>query len=349
MARVFKTVGILLALTFVLVAYNGLRHLVYWGPAEDVTIVSDGATLACTYLVPAGAGPYPAVLELLGSGPETRSGPSYRTNANNMLRHGFAVLICDKRGSGASTGEFETTTFADFVADAAASLRYLAGRSDIESDHIGLFTNSESGWYSAQVAAETGQVAFIINRVGPPLSWLETVLWEARNEFLDAGAAESDLPRLLAATERRWRFYIDVFKGAQPPDGPERESINAELDRLRDSIPNAGELLPATAMPFDAAWYRSFAIDADYVPANYLRQIDIPLLYIFGGMDVNVPTDRSVGFLNQFEAEYASTIDVVVYPELGHAMATWRGLLHAGYPPDYLEYVGEWAQRQVRQ
>ena len=78
-----------------------------------------------------------------------------------------------------------------------------------------------------------------------------------------------------------------------------------------------------------------------------MRKIDIPLLYVFGGRDVNIPTERSVEFLEAFRSEYGGTLDIHVYPELGHPMATWRGILHGGYPPDYLAYVGKWAQEKV--
>jgi pimeloyl-ACP methyl ester carboxylesterase len=345
-AKIVKTLATLLALAAVLLTYNAARHLYFHGPTETVTVSSGTISIACTFAKPASDGIFPAVLVLLGSGPETRAGPAYRVNASNMLRHGFAILICDKRGSGDSGGDYATATLAEFAEDAKAAVRYLADRSDLDQGHIGLLANSESGWYSAQVAAETGQVAFIINRVGPPLSWLDTVLWEVRNELLAAGISESDLEALLAVTERRWRFYRDVGRNPQLANGPERTAIDAELERLRTTVPNAAEALPEKARDYDADFYRSYAIDASYEPEDDLRKIDIPLLYVFGGRDVNIPTDDSVNFLEGFKEDYAGSIDILVYPELGHPMVTWRGLFHGGYPPDFLAYVGNWAQSQ---
>ena len=341
--RALKIVGAVLALMMLLLAYNVLAHLVFWGSKETISVSSEGVSIACTFAKPADEGVFPAVIVLLGSGPETRDGPAYRINASNMLRHGFAILICDKRGAGDSGGDFDAATFHQFAADAKASVAYLAGRDDIDAARIGLLANSESGWFSAQVAAETGQVAFIVNRVGSPLSWVDTVLWEVRNELLDAGIDESDADSILAANERRWRFYIAAADNPSIANGPELASINAELERLRETIPGADEFLPEKAQE-DAEFFRSFAADAAYDPAEDLRRIDIPLLYVFGGRDVNIPTQRSVEFLETFRDEYAGTIDIRVYPDLGHPMATWRGILHGGYPPDYLAYVGDWAK-----
>ena len=339
-----RILGLIVAPVLLLVAFNVTRHLVYWGSSETVSFVSGGATLVGTFAKPGGEGPFPAVVILLGSGPETRNGPAYRINATNLLRHGFATLIFDKRGSGDSGGDFDTATFVEFAGDAAAAVRYLASRADVKQNEIGLLTNSESGWYSAQVAAETRQVAFIVNRVGPPLSWVDTVGWEVRNEFEEAGVAETDLAPLLAITKRRWRFYADVGKDPGLFNSPERDEINAELARLRQAVPVANEVLPEQVRDYDANFYRSYAIDATYDPDLYLRQIDVPLLYVFAGRDVNVPTEESVAYLEALRQDYAGTIDIRVYPELGHSLATWRGIFHGGYPSDYLAYVGEWAR-----
>ena len=343
MVRVLKFLGVLLALVLLLLTYNVARHIVFWDATETVSFASEEITIVGTLAKPEGDGPFPAVVVLLGSGPETRDGPAYRVNATNMLRHGFAILIFDKRGSGESGGDLDTATFFDFAADARAAVRFLAGRDDIDATRIGLLSNSESGWYAAQVAAETRQVAFIINRVGPPLPWIDTVIWEVRNEFVEAGVAEADLESLLSITTKRWRYYAAAGKDPELANGPEREAINAELAQIRQTVPLADEVLPARLRDYDADFYRSYAIDASYDPGYYLRQIDIPMLYIFGGRDVNVPTDESVAYLEEFRNDYRGTIDIHVYPNLGHSMATWRGIFHGGYPPDYLEFVGQWA------
>lgn len=347
MAKILKVIGGAVALVLVLLSYNAARHLVFWGPTETVAFENQGTSLIGTLAKPGGSAPFPAVIVLLGSGPETRNGPAYRINAKNMLRHGFAVLIFDKRGSGDSAGDLEKATFADFAADAKAAVRYLASRDDIDADRIGLLTNSESGWYSAEVAADTQKVAFIINRVGPPLPWIDTVSWEVRNEFIDAGVAEADIESLLAVTERRWRFYAEAGKNPELADGAERQAIDAEIARLRQSVPHADEVLPEKVRDYDADFYRGYAIDATYDPDIYLRKIDIPLLYVFGGRDVNVPTTRSVEYLESLKSDYRGSIDIRVYPTLGHPLATWRGVFHGGYPPDYLSFSGEWARSQI--
>ncbi len=341
----FRSIGFvvagLVALVVALVAYNAVRHLVFWSPTEDIVFDSGGIRLAGTLIKPTGAGVFPAVVMLHGSGPETRGGPGYRVNAKALVRSGIAVLIYDKRGTGASGGDFDTALYQDFIADAIAAVHYLADREDIDSDRIGLFGNSESGWFTPEIAAVSRGVAFIVNRVGPPLSWIETVLWEVRNEFLAEGAAEADLDTLLALTRRRWDYLRAAAADPALAMGPEREAIEAAISEIRATVAHAEDL-----PDYDADVYQKFA-NYSYDPAAYLREINIPMLYIFGELDVNVPTAQSVAFLESLREDYKKNITIRVLPGVGHKLFTWKGLLEAGYQPGYLDLIGSWAARQV--
>ena len=58
--------------------------------------------------------------------------------ADHLTRRGVAVLRCDDRGAGASTGSFNAATLEDFAADAAAAFEVLRARPDIRGDAVGL-------------------------------------------------------------------------------------------------------------------------------------------------------------------------------------------------------------------
>jgi pimeloyl-ACP methyl ester carboxylesterase len=67
-----------------------------------VVLRSGDTSLAGTFIAPATPGPYPAVVLLHGSGPLTRHSFGPWPRFFNSL--GMAVLVYDKRGTGASTG-----------------------------------------------------------------------------------------------------------------------------------------------------------------------------------------------------------------------------------------------------
>ena len=337
----------LVALVVALVTYNAGRHLVFWSSTEDIFFGSGDTRLAGTLIKPDGAGLFPAVVILHGSGPETRRGPGYRVHANAFVRSGFAVLLYDKRGTGDSGGDFEAHRYRDFIADAASAVHYLASREDIDSGRIGLNGHSEGGWFAPEIAAATDGIAFIINKAGPPLSWIETVLWDVRNEYLADGAAEADLDALLALTRRRWDYLRGAAADPALAVGPEREAMEAAISEIRATVAHADRLiedLPA----YDADLYQKFA-SYSYDPTPYLREIMIPMLYVFGELDENVPTTQSVVFLESFREEYKKDITIHVLPRVGHSFQTWKGLFvfEFLYPPGYLEFIGSWAAQKV--
>jgi hypothetical protein len=90
---------------------------------EEVGFENGGTHLAGTLLAPVTPGPHPAIVMLHGSGPSTRE--SLQPFADVFARNGIAVLLHDKRGTGASTGNWTHATFDDLASDAIAAVEYL--------------------------------------------------------------------------------------------------------------------------------------------------------------------------------------------------------------------------------
>ena len=100
---------------------------------EDVTFRNGSVTIAGTLSLPAGAGPFPAVVLLSGSGPQDRDSDMlgfkpFKLIAESFVQRGIAVLRCDDRGVGGSTGTIAGSTTEDFAGDALAAIQLLRGR-----------------------------------------------------------------------------------------------------------------------------------------------------------------------------------------------------------------------------
>src|SRR6266545_197211 len=112
--------------------------------SRDVAFESAGLRLAGSFTEPDRAGPNPAVLLLAGSGQSDRddNAPKLRIDvlrqvAEFLALNGFASLRFDKRGVGASEGNYWTTGFDDRVTDAAAGLIWLRSQKDVDPDLAG--------------------------------------------------------------------------------------------------------------------------------------------------------------------------------------------------------------------
>src|SRR5205823_1778954 len=87
-------------------------------------------------------GPFPTAVLITGSGPQDRDETlmghkPFAVIADYLARHGIAVLRCDDRGVGKSTGDYGAATSADLATDANAAFAYLRTRSEVRKNAIG--------------------------------------------------------------------------------------------------------------------------------------------------------------------------------------------------------------------
>jgi uncharacterized protein len=196
--------------------------------AEDVRIDAPGGhTLAGTLTRPMTGSPLPAVVLITGSGaqdrdqaiPMVRGYRPFREIADTLSRRGIAVLRLDDRGFGASTGDFATSTSADFADDVHAALAWLRARSDIDGARLGLVGHSEGGLIAPLVAAMDTALAGIVLIAGPAQTGREIIEYQQR-QAIDASelppasrdSAASEAKRQLEemAARQPWiRFFLE--------------------------------------------------------------------------------------------------------------------------------------------
>ena len=92
-----------------------------------------GVKLAGTLTLPKGKGPFPAAILIAGSGAHDRNElimghRPFLVLADHLTRNGVAVLRCDDRGVGGSTGDKMAVTDEDLAGDALAAVAFLTGR-----------------------------------------------------------------------------------------------------------------------------------------------------------------------------------------------------------------------------
>jgi len=145
-----------------------------------------GWTLAGTLTLAVRGGPHPAVVLITGSGPQdcdeaVMGHRPFLVLADHLTRQGIAVLRCDDRGFGKSTGNFATAIDADFVDDALAAVNYLRTRPEIDPRRIGLVGHSEGGIVAPRAAARSPEVAFIVLLAGIGVPMEEVLLRQSRD------------------------------------------------------------------------------------------------------------------------------------------------------------------------
>ena len=108
------------------------------------------------------------------------------------------MLGYDKRGVGASTGDWNAATLDDLADDTVAAFDYLKARPEIDPRQIGLLGISQAGWIMPIAGVRAKDVAFIINISGAGVPVWETTLDQTRNEMTMTGMPTNTVEQIIA-------------------------------------------------------------------------------------------------------------------------------------------------------
>ena len=141
-------------------------------PAVTFYNSEDSLRLGGMLVLPQGRGPFPAMVWVTGSDPDSRLAWAYE--ARLLAEKGVASLLYDKRGVGESSGaSHDLASWDDLAGDVAGAVGYLRSRSDvIDAARIGLVGQSQGTWIIAKVAARDPRVRMLVNISGSGISCL---------------------------------------------------------------------------------------------------------------------------------------------------------------------------------
>lgn len=282
--------------------------------AEEVAFdnpKASGVKLAGTLTIPAGAGPHPAVVLVSGSGPQDRDESvmghkPFLVLADYLTRAGIAVLRYDDRGVAKSTGNFATSTTTDFAGDASAAVEFLRGRTGIDPKRIGIVGHSEGAIIGPIVANSRGDLAFVVLVAGPAVPG-EQVLYAQGQAILKAGGAA---PGALAQQLDIQKKMFGIVR--------EEKDLGAAEKRLKEALP--AKEMEGQIRSLLSPWMREFLF---YDPAPALEKLRVPVLAVFGGLDLQVLSSQNAPAMAA-ALEKGGNPDwaILKLPALNHIMQT---------------------------
>lgn len=336
--------------------------------AEEVTYTNGTATLAGTLTIPSGAGPFPAVLLLSGSGQQDRNNeislaPGYRLFADladALTRQGIAVLRVDDRGIGGSIGEVEKATTADFAGDARAGVSFLKSRPALDPHKIGLLGHSEGGNIAALAASGNADVAFAVLLAGPGVSGAEVLVKQVERIAASTGEDEPSIQRV-AALERQaldlakaqdWAGLYDLIAGEVRRQIEELPA--AQRSAITDVDKVVADRTAAQVTAMQSPWMQFFLA---YDPAVDWSKVKAPVLALFGKLDVQVDAEQNAAGLKAAFAHGGNPqLTVKVYPAANHLFQAAKtgavdeyAELSNHYVPTLFDDIAAWIHTAVGQ
>lgn len=264
---------------------------------EEVEFYNGDLKFAGTLSIPLTDGKHPAVVLITGSGPQDRDEniegfKIFGIIADHLTSNGIAVLRYDDRGVGGSDGYVFDATTTEFAEDVAAAVDLLRNRDEIDKSKIGLIGHSEGGIVAPIVAANDGDIAFIVLMAGTGVTGKEIILEQTRliaeaNQRPEDGikrniAQLTELIELLEKDDNRERFEEIVFEMALDSY---LEMSDEQKASVVDSLEMIGTIKNMLLQTFENRWIIHF-IFLD--PTVALEQVKCDVLILFGGLDLQV-------------------------------------------------------------
>jgi uncharacterized protein len=309
---------------------------------DEVKFRSGEVQLAGTLIRSANAsGKLPAIVLVHGSGAQDRE--YVLPLARFLIPHGVAILGFDKRGVGASTGDWNTASFDDLAGDVVAAVEYLKTRRDIDPTQIGVLGWSQAGWVMPQAALRSKDIAFLIGVSCAGVPAAETTLDQAMHEMTARGLPLDSVEQIVSLMRLQYQF-------ARTGEGWEayaaaREKMAAKMGKPPESFPGTPDA------PYFQMIKRLYFVD----PAPSLQKLQIPMLAIFGELDNNILAEKNQNaWLEAMKAGGARDYALRVIPKADHAQldaktgsnVEMKSLQHVA--PAYLTTLQAWMASHVR-
>ena len=324
---------------------------------EEVTVENRaaGLKLAGTLTLPRGSGPHPAVVFITGSGPQDRDEAimghrPFFVLADHLTRQGIAVLRCDDRGVGKSTGNFGKATDTDFVEDTLAAMAYLRGCPEIDSQHIGLLGHSEGGIIAPRAAVKSPDTSFIVLLAGVGVPMEELLVRQGRDIARVMGAGEE----VAATNAALQRAIFRVVKEEQDPAEAEaalrnlfREQLATLTDEQRRALGLSEAMLEGQVKMVLSPWFREL-LTCD--PRPTLRAVKCPVLALNGEKDLQVAAKENLAAIREaLTAGGNQRAKTAELPGLNHLFQTCRtgamaeyGRIEETFNPAAMTLISDW-------
>lgn len=336
---VFNTQGMAVGMQFLPAHSASAMQAAYTPPAyvdsgafreSDVTIGSGTWALPGTLSLPNGAGPFPAVVLVHGSGPNDRNetiGPNqpFRDLAGGLASRGIAVLRYDKRTLAHSldfTPELvaRLTVKEETTEDALLAVQLLSQTPNIDPARIYVLGHSLGATLAPRIGQQDPALAGLIVMAGMTIPLEDEVLRQV--------AYLNSLSPSLSDTQKK-----------------EFEALKTAVARVKD--PNLTDKVPSSELPLGipAAYWLDLR---QYQPAEVAKTLAMPMLILQGERDYQVSPEQD---FTGWKTALAQKTNVVfkLYPALNHLFFAGEGApnpneynIPGHVSPDVVKDIVQW-------
>jgi pimeloyl-ACP methyl ester carboxylesterase len=282
-------------------------HPPYPYPTEVIDFVSfdkDGKSISMqgTLSIPNGDGPFPCLVMITGSGPQDRDESlmghkPFAVIAHELAQKGWATFRYDERGVGASSGNYDISTSADFADDAYRALLTARLHPKIDPKRVGLIGHSEGGMVAPMVAAaHPEEVYCIVSLAGTGVSGKDVLVKQSADISIAEGQKKEDAERDAEFVESLCDLMIQSKDSTELANGIKNKVVMDSKDDHNDATIEGQALFEQYNQQFNTAWMRFFI---SHNPQENWQKVQCPTLILSGDLDLQVNAEINTKAISQ--------------------------------------------------
>lgn len=301
------------------------------------------------------------VIMISGSGAQNRDEELFGFKpfaqiANYLTRHEIAAYRYDDRGIGESTGNFSQTSMQTLASDTRAIVAYFSSKFDRTFKTIALLGHSEGGMIAGRVAARDSLVDKVILMSSPAFS-LSKILPQQKRAIEKAnGIPDSTIKKDMIFEKHAMKSIgskADAEKYRQKMINHMAEKLKAMPKKQRKQVGNLHEYATKTIDRILKNYRKPGLYSLMYYdPAKDLKQLDIPVLALFGGKDKQVPVGPNLKRMAAALDSASVSYQINVFKNANHLYQhakTGAPKEYAALPPKFVEgllpTITQWLNR----
>lgn len=321
---------------------------------EEAVFKNGESRLVGTLTLPAGEGPFSAVVLVSGSGPQDRNEEilghkPFLVIADYLTRNGVAVLRYDDRGTGMSSGVFMEATSQDFMEDASSAVDYLIQHPKIDKSSISVCGHSEGAMLAVMMAAKRKDLYSIVLLAGPGIKGDSLLLLQQSLIGQSEGMKEKEILKL---QEFNRRLFSGILASKDLISC--REFVEKEFRKYAKKLSKAEinqygskeKFVEISTNTYVNPWMLYFLA---YDPTNDLKRVTCKILALNGDKDLQVPSKENLEAIKQHVVDVSGNNKYVSLPNLNHLFQeTTTGKIseygqnEQTISPNVLKLLGEW-------
>jgi pimeloyl-ACP methyl ester carboxylesterase len=282
----------------------------------DTRFQSGGVSLAGRLVMPTGSAPVPIVVLISGS--EDFSARDFFALQRMFPSEGIGAFVYDKRGTGASGGDY-SQNYMLLAQDAVAAMREAKRLAGTRAGKVGYQGGSQAGWV-APLAATMAPVDFVVVGYGLAVSPLEEDRSAIVLDLTRRGYGADTVAKAMEVADASEAVLVSNFREGYDRVDAVRAKYGSEpwfkyihgnftfavLEMPHDELREKGpKLLPG--------------IQPRYDPMPVLRKLATPQLWILGEDDIDAPSAETARRLEALAAE-GRPIVTAMFPHVEHGI-----------------------------